>query len=88
MRPVVGQLLAEPVSGRVQPPLDRADRAGELVAHLLERLPLDVERDQRPTVEIAEPIEATPNLPRPLRAQQIIQRRSPLALRACGACPG
>src|SRR5579859_7118199 len=79
-RDSLGQLLAEPVAGRVQPALDRADRTLELVAHLLERLSLDVERDQRATIEVAELRQSAPDLLRALVAQQVIERRPRLGL--------
>src|SRR5438445_11473899 len=53
----VRELVAQPVAGRVQPPLDRTDRAVELGAHLLQRASLEVERDKGPAVEIAQAAE-------------------------------
>ncbi len=43
----VAQGVLEPSPGRVQPTLDRADGAREPVAHLLQRLTLEVEGFQR-----------------------------------------
>src|SRR5438445_2792550 len=53
----VRELVAQPVAGRVQPPLDRAHRAVELGAHLLQRASLEVESHEGPPVEIAQAIE-------------------------------
>jgi len=43
-------LAGQPFPGDVQPPLDRAQRRLELVAHLQQRLSVDVERHQRVAV--------------------------------------
>src|SRR5437899_9036388 len=61
-RRAVLQLLAQPVAGHVQTPLDRADRRLELAAHLLERAALDVEGQQRLAVGRLQAVQAAVQL--------------------------
>src|SRR5258708_3456916 len=63
----IAQLVAQPVAGRVQPALDRADGAVELGAHLLNRAPLEVEGDEGPAVEIAQAVKTVADTLRILR---------------------
>src|SRR5579863_9841420 len=70
----ITQLVAQPVAGRVQPALDRADRAVELGAHLLNRAPLEIEGDERPAVQVAQAIETVADTLRILRRHYPFER--------------
>ena len=81
------QLLGQSLSRHVQSTFDRADRRVEVVAHLAQRLPLDVEGHQRISVETAQTREARVNLRAALAGQHVFQWGLTAGARCLAACP-
>src|SRR3954469_19176264 len=63
------QLASQPLPGDVQPPLDRADRRRERLAHLHERLAAHIKRFERVPIQLTQPRQAAANLHGPLVRQ-------------------
>lgn len=76
----ISQLFPEPMPGGMQPPLDRPDRAREVIAHLLQRLPVEVEGDQGIPIEIPQPTNPFPQLSSLLAGDQTFPRFSGIVL--------
>ena len=67
--------MRQPLPRYVQPALDRADRRAELVAHLQQRLAVEVERHERIAIERRQLVEARSDLRPALGVERGCQRR-------------